>query len=78
MKVVVKVQERKDEDLDPGSRDENGENILRSRIGSSQMSGTGELQKSRLASLVGVWGAVWITEAPAETKTMGKGAGLDT
>lgn len=37
--MVEKVQERKDEDLDPGSGDENGENILRSRIGSSQMSG---------------------------------------
>lgn len=32
---------------------------MRARIGSSQVSETGEMQKSRMAPLVGVWGTEW-------------------
>lgn len=77
MKVVVKVRERKTEDLEPGSKDEDGGKYLRGRIGVSQISGIREMQKSGMAPLAGVWGTEWVREPPAETKTTGRGSGLD-
>lgn len=43
--MVVNVQGRKDEDLDPGGGDEDGENSLRGRMGNGEMLGTGEYRK---------------------------------
>lgn len=41
---------------------------MRDRTGSNQVSEVGEMQKSRMAPPVGVWGTEWITEPPAETR----------
>lgn len=74
--MAVKVRERKDEDLDPGSKDEDGGKYFRDRIGVSQISGIGEMQKSGMAPLAGAWGTEWVMEPPANTKTTGRGSGL--
>lgn len=53
MKVVVNVQGRKDEDLDPGSGDEDGENSLRGRMGMVKCWGQVSAER-RVVPLVGV------------------------
>lgn len=64
--------------MDPGGRDKDGEKILRGGIGNSQILGIGKVQKSRMVTQVRVLESGWLMEPPAEKKSTGREAALDT